>query len=394
MLLRNDFITDPRASKMAKTLTDSGHMVTVMSFVNTISMDYKREDWLDNKITLFYYKSGVSTAKKAITLQKEVSSPNRTVDRTLLAFFYLLYINFKIILKSVSIMGNVKHHVVHANDLDTLPAAYVLSRLYHAKLVYDAHELFNELYSDYTSSLKKMLFTLEKYLVEKCDIVCTVNSAIAEEFHNRYGVSSVVVMNCPLWQSVPARDPSVNDDPKVIYLGAYQEERCIEEVIKSTIEWNKGILFLRGYGPTEPELRKIAKNYPRCNFLDPVPMDDIVKSLVGFDVGIIPYPPNKNLNNKYSSPNKLFEYMMAGVVPIIPRGAVVLESVVDEVGLPVKFTACDPSSIAGAVNRITHDRDYDRYREKCLELAKTKYNWNSQTKALKEKYDQITSVMA
>lgn len=389
MLLRNDFVTDPRASKMAQTLSNSGYMVTVMSFVNEIPSNYRRDEWLSTKITLFYYSSGVSTAKKAINLHNDISQPNRSIDRTSLAFLYLLYLNFKFILKSVPILGAVKHHVIHANDLDTLPAAYVLSRLYHTNLVYDAHELFSELYSDYTPTLKKLLFTLEKYLVKKCDIVCTVNSAIAGEFHNRYGVSPVVVMNCPPWQSVTARDPLANEDPKIVYLGSYQEERCIEELIKSTREWSKGKLFLRGYGPMESELRKNAKDYPRCMFLDPVPMNDIVKSLVDFDIGIIPYPPSKNLNNKYSSPNKLFEYMMAGVVPVVPHGAVVLEGVVDEIGVPVKFTACDPSSIACAVNGITHDRYYARYRDKCLELAKIKYNWGSQTKVLREKYDSL-----
>lgn len=389
MLLRNDFVTDPRASKMAKTLADSGYMVTVMSFVNEIPDNYRRDDWLDNKITLFYYKSGVSTAKKAINIHTEVAQPNRSIDRTSIAFLYLLYINLKFILKSIPIMGTVRHCVVHANDLDTLPAAYVLSRLYHAKLVYDAHELFGELYSDYTPTLKKLLFTLERYLVRKCDIVCTVNSAIAEEFHSRYGVSPVVVMNCPLWQSVTLRDPCMNDDPKIVYLGSYQEERCIEEVIRSTHGWSRGTLFLRGYGPLESELRNIAKDYPRCAFLDPVPMNDIVKSLTNFDIGIIPYPPNKNLNNKYSSPNKLFEYMMAGVVPVVPRGSVVLESVVDEIGIPVKFAACDSSSIACAVNRLTHDSNYVNYRKKCLELAKTKYNWGSQMLDLKCEYGEL-----
>ena len=34
--------------------------------------------------------------------------------------------------------------VVHANDLDTLPAAYLLARESRSRLVYDAHELYSE----------------------------------------------------------------------------------------------------------------------------------------------------------------------------------------------------------------------------------------------------------
>jgi hypothetical protein len=34
--------------------------------------------------------------------------------------------------------------VVHANDFDTLPAAWLLARRHSARLVYDAHELYTE----------------------------------------------------------------------------------------------------------------------------------------------------------------------------------------------------------------------------------------------------------
>lgn len=388
MLLRNDFSTDPRATKMAGAIKSCGFLVTVLSFIND-TPDNHTVDPLCG-INVIYHSSGVSNAKKVIEYHKDTVSPTKTLDRTLLAFFYLLFINIKFIYKSIPTLQGNRYKVVHANDLDTLPAAYILSRLRGSKLIYDAHELFNELYSDYTPALKKFLFILEKVLVKKCDYVFTVNDAIAKEFIDRYGVTPMVVMNCPYYSKI-YRSGGSKRNPKVIYLGSYQEERCIDALIRSVAFWDSGKLYLRGWGPIEGELRAVVDGTNvegECEFLTPVKMEDIVDSLTEFDIGVVPYPPYKTLNNKYSSPNKIFEYMMAGVIPLVPTGATVLEAIADEIGIPHRFRACDPISISNAMNALTIDPKYEEYRDMCLELA-LKYRWEVQSLPVIETYCSI-----
>jgi hypothetical protein len=379
MLLRNEFTTDPRAKKMATTISNCGYVVDVMSFVNIKRVG----NYIEGKVRVNYFSSGVETAKKVVAAHGDiVKGNNKTIDRTFLAFIYIMYLNVKFTYYFLRYMNKKNIKCIHANDLDTLPAAYIISRITGSKLVYDAHELFNELYSDYTHSLKVWLKLLEGWLMPRCDATYTVNSDIAEVMRDRYGVLPEVVMNCPYYCTVTRTRTGVHE-PYIIYLGSYQEERCIESVIKSIKWWENHDwkLFLRGWGGYENYLRRIAREFTddtECVFLEPVPTDKIVESLVEFDIGIIPYPPHKTLNNKYSSPNKIFEYMMAGVVPIVPYGSVTMEHIVDEIGVNVRFESCVDHSIAIAIDTLICDPQFGEYRERCLELAKNKYNWGSQ----------------
>lgn len=387
MLLRNDFLTDPRAKKMAEVISECGHDVIVMSFVNVKKYDH----YSDGKITVICFESGVENAKKIAKTHDNIPTSKIKIDRTFIAFLYILYLNFKFAYYFFKYVSKRNIVCVHANDFDTLPSAYFISRIIGCKLVYDSHELFNELYSDYTRALKNWLKFLECWLIRKCDAIYTVNEDIASIIFERYGVKPDVVMNCPRYQNI-IRDHTDNTLYRIIYLGSYNEERCIECIIKSTkyLKMHGWNVFLRGWGNEEGALKKLASEIScdggGCIFLDPVPTDTIVESLADFDIGIIPYPPNKTLNNKYSSPNKLFEYMMAGVIPVVPHGSTTMERIINEIGCCTFFDACDDKSLYCTIRSLCEDSRFNEYVERCLLLAKNKYNWETQSLPVKNFY--------
>lgn len=379
MLLRNEFEKDIRVIKMVDTIRNSGASVTVLSFVSDMPRFKTRRSKDGDNLDVLHYRSGVSFANRFIGCHSRMFHPRISLDKTALAFFYLLFLNAKFVFNGIMNIRHKPYDVIHANDLDTLPAAYILSLFCRADLVYDSHEIFSELYSDYTYLLKELLTSLEAYLVAKCDHVFTVNDQIAQLFADRYGAIPAVVMNCPVYSKV---NRGGDGKFKVIYIGVYQEERGIEPLIKSTVFWIGGDLYLMGWGPIEYKLREIAQEWncdEMCHFLEPVKADAVVGSLIQFDAGIIPYPPSLGLNKQYASPNKMFEYMMAGVVPLVPHGSVVLESIADEIGISIRFRAGDAMSISQAVNELHMDHRYWEYQSKCLELARTKYNWEVQS---------------
>ena len=73
----------------------------------------------------------------------------------------------------------------------------------------------------------------------------------------------------------------------------------------------------------------------------------------GADIGIIPYQP-VGLNNRYTTPNKLFDYMASGIAVVGTR-LPELERFVDGLSLGALFDAVEPESIAGAVNLLLSD---------------------------------------
>ena len=88
--------------------------------------------------------------------------------------------------------------IVHANDFDTLPAASLLARMWGAKLVYDAHELYVDVEQRPPVVHRAVVRQAERILARAADGVITVSEPIAEELARtmRLRRRPLVVLNC------------------------------------------------------------------------------------------------------------------------------------------------------------------------------------------------------
>jgi glycosyltransferase involved in cell wall biosynthesis len=254
------------------------------------------------------------------------------------------------------------------------------------------------MYSDYTKSLKRLIAVTEGFLIKRCYFLITVNKSILNEFDKRYGYRhGFVVMNCPNYQEV-VRKPREISKLKAIYLGSYQKERGLEDLIDNAHFFSDvATLYFRGWGSLEEQLRSDAE-YDKENivFLDPVPMKDIVKSLVDFDIGIIPYQP-VSLNNVYSTPNKLFEYMMAGCAVIssdLPEIKKILEE--NKCGMTTYTDDNDCEKDIQFDDLLVHYRiktNLYEAQQNSLRAAKEKYNWEKQVEPVIQEYQRLISYL-
>jgi glycosyltransferase involved in cell wall biosynthesis len=117
-------------------------------------------------------------------------------------------------------------------------------------------------------------------------------------------------------------------------------------------------------------------------------MTDLVSSLSGYDIGIISYRPT-NLDYIYSAPNKLFEYMMAGMA-VVGSDLPVIKEVIRSSGCGVVFNPDDPKSIADAINSIMHNpKKLILMKEASCRAAKNRWNWEVQSAPLIEEYRRL-----
>ncbi|MGH2362886.1 MAG: glycosyltransferase, partial [bacterium] len=215
--------------------------------------------------------------------------------------------------------------VFHGHDLPTLPVTTWAARRAGGKALYDSHELWVGMSPDWSSFFNRVARWVEDRYIRKMDGVVTVNDLIAGELQRRYQVSlPTVVMNCPEPESPRALDPRHSiraglelprHEPLILYQGRYAPWRGLEALIESSRYLSRGILVLRGYGSNEEDLRRRVAalgDGRRACMVDPVPMADLVSAASEADIGVVPYTPC-TLCNYYASPNKLFEYMMAGL---------------------------------------------------------------------------------
>ncbi len=287
-------------------------------------------------------------------------------------------------------------HVYHAHDLNTLPAAWWCKRRIGGKLVYDAHELFTEC-SWQTGFSRKLWTLLERRLIRDCNRVITVCGSIADELLNRYGIDPpVVVRNCPLPPKTPiSRHRShlrnatgIRDDvPLILYHGGFLPNRGLRNLFKAVPHFDHGSLVMMGWGKMEAELRALAdalKLNDRIHFLPPVPQEDLIAWTASADIGIIPYRA-VGLNNYYSCPNKLFEYVNAGLA-VAGSAFPEIRKIIEEYDIGATFDPEEPVDIARALNYMLNDDHRLQQQKENAGRAAAVLNWHCEAEQLIDLY--------
>jgi len=278
--------------------------------------------------------------------------------------------------------------VFHGNDLPTLPLTTWAARLHGGKALYDSHELWVGMSPGWTPFFNTVARWVERRYIRQMDAVVTVNDLIAEELRRQYRIPLPnVVRNCPKPVVPCAVDPSYSiraklalspETPIILYQGRYELGRGLEELIESARYLSRGVIVLRGYGSNEADLRQRVDGLGvqgRVFMVEPVPMADLVTAASEADVGVVPYTAYSPCNY-YASPNKLFEYIMAGLA-IAVSNLPVLEKIVRDHDLGVVFDPADPKHIAEQLNALVGNPARLRAcRENATCVAHNRYNWD------------------
>jgi glycosyltransferase involved in cell wall biosynthesis len=275
--------------------------------------------------------------------------------------------------------------IVHAHDLDTLPAGWLVARRRRARLVYDAHELYSSFEPDPPRLYRTVMLALEGALARRADAVVTVNEPIARELQTMLGLEQrpLVVLNVPTLEPENSRAPSAGM-LRAIYQGAFGPGRPLDELLAAVHEATNVHLTLRVVRIPAETLRAEVERWGlegRVAIEQPLPPDRLIQGLRGRDVGVIFDRPHTR-NSELSLPNKFFEYLMAGLAVVAPRLPALAERVeADGVGLT--YTPGRPDELGTALERLAADRSLlEAMRRRARDLAVERYNAQAQEPAL------------
>lgn len=290
----------------------------------------------------------------------------------------------------------IRPHAIHANDLDTLLPGWAAARLCGARLVYDSHELYLE--SEHLLGRPRetrIWEAIERRLAPRADAALTVCASIARELESRYGIARVhVVRNLPrrdrgteVRELAPGRSPG---EPLLLHQGFLQKGRGLETMVEALRFYPEARLVLLGEGPEEAALReraRVAGVLERVVFRPPVPLADLLAHTRAADLGLVLYE-GRSLNYKYALPNKLFEYIMAGV-PVLASDLPEMRAVVAPRGVGRLLADARPEAIARAARGMLEDREaLAAMRARCREAAED-LCWEREEKTLLEIYDSL-----
>jgi glycogen(starch) synthase len=242
--------------------------------------------------------------------------------------------------------------------------------------VYDAHELYSEFEAPTPRLTRRLTLWLEGALARRADAVVTVSEGIADELVARLRLRArpSVVVNAP-----PRAETEIqhfDGGPlRAVYQGRLGPGRPLDDLLAATAA--DGVELSLRIPLVDPgALRETVAARGlggRVNVLEPVPPEGVLEALSGFEVGIL-FDRPQSRNSELSFPNKLFEYLMAGLAVVAPR----LESLgplLEDERVGVTFEPGRPEGLADALERLANDRELLlELRGRARELALTRLN--------------------
>ena len=270
--------------------------------------------------------------------------------------------------------------IVVANDLPMLPLAHQLAIECNARLVFDSHELYCE--QEFSDRERRSWARIEARHIGACDAVITVNRSIATELEQRYGIDDVhVILNAEraagtvLKTDYFQRRFGLPAQAKVLLLqGGLSAGRNLEPLVDAMalVQNRDVVLVILGDGQLSGALkrRSIALAFAgRVHFHAAVPQRDLQSLTMAADAGVIPYQATC-LNNYFCTPNKLFEFIAAGV-PLLASDLPEIRRFVTDGEIGMVGAMDSPGQIARLIDAFFADeRRLENWRERVTVLRK------------------------
>jgi glycosyltransferase involved in cell wall biosynthesis len=266
-------------------------------------------------------------------------------------FFYLEY-TIRLFLFGLF----TRYDYLYSNDTDTLPACFSLSRIRNKKLIFDAHELFPEVPElQHRKMVKRIWQFLEDLIFPHLDRSVTVCDSIAAYYNERYGISMQVVRNVPyLLHRNEAISLPVEKGMKVIlYQGAINTGRGLEWVIDAMPGVDNAVLYIIGDGDQKKALEARVKAMhleSRVIFHGKVDANDLHRYTPSAHLGLC-LLENRGLSYFYALPNRIFDYMHAGV-PVLASPFPEIKAIVEKYKTGIITGDYTPVGLATTINKI------------------------------------------
>jgi len=360
-IVLNNFTNDSRVLKEAISLQHEGYEVTVVALHHENLKEFEEVQNIPvHRVklrTINWSKKSIASLAKYIEWSYRVIKKYRQYD------------------------------VMHCHDLNALHLG-VISKLFNQKLkvIYDAHEYETEV--NYLVGMKKKLSkVVEKFLIRYADRVITVSDAIADEYVRLYGISKPhLVLNAPAFKEVAKKDIfretfGIEKEQTIfLYQGNLSRGRGVEVVLETfkALTDTKSVVVFMGYGELEASIKEHQKHYRNIYFHKAVTPDILLDYTSSADFGISMIE-DVCLSYRYCLPNKMFEYIMAGV-PVIVSNLPEMKKLVEQYEVGVVAKENNPKELAEAI--ILASSLDKGYVQKQLNSVKSIYNWEEQEKIL------------
>lgn len=279
-----------------------------------------------------------------------------------------------------------------SNDLDTLLPCFTASRLFSKPLVYDAHEYFTGQYGLPERKFRHWVWKrLEMWILPGISHMMTVSESIASLYRGEYGVNPVVIRNV-----APAADHIIpadrrgivnrEDDLLVVFQGAgINPGRGAEELIDAMTLTDGVTLLIIGSGDIIGDIRRRVADRgleEKVKFVPRVPWEQMMSYTMCCDAGLS-LDTDTCLNQRFSLPNKLFDYIAAGI-PVVVSPLPEVSAVVKSYKCGIVLGEVTPQAICGALTTLRDNRLLLDSLKKGAAVARKEQTWETEKRKEQE----------
>lgn len=347
--------------KEAKSLAKAGYDVTLIA-------QHNKNEMVDNV--------------KIIALPKAKNRIHRMIGLTLKAFWLAL---------------NQKAYVYHFHDPELIPIGLLLKFL-GKKVIYDVHEdvpddiLIKEWIPITIRQIISLIFKIfENWAARRMTFIITATPYIRDRFQKRLGTKVMDINNYPILDELCLSDIDwYQKEHAVCYVGIISKIRGIFEMIEVISKTDARLLLAGQF--SNVKIRDDVTNmigWANVEELGQLNRAEIAQILSRSLAGLVLFHPVPD--HTYSQPNKMFEYMSAGI-PVIASNFPLWKEIVEGNNCGICVNPLKPKEIADAIQWIIdHPEDAKRMGENGRRAVKEKYNWEYEGIKLLKVYENLFS---
>ena len=187
-------------------------------------------------------------------------------------------------------------------------------------------------------------------------------------------------------EALPVHEPA-----RLFFQGKFYPDRNLEELVEAMVFLRgRATLTLQGWSGIESRLRELVDELDLAetvHIIPPCPPADVVTSAAGYDVGVINHKP-VSLNHRLSSPNKLFDYLSAGLA-IVASDLPVFDLILADTGAGITFEPTGAEHTARVLSElISHPERIAEMKRRAVESC-GRFSWEAQADILLGVYEGV-----
>ena len=368
VVVLNDFTRDNRVLKVASTLAEAGQKVEVVALPGQglPEREARAGGWTVRRLRL-----GIWTSDRMKGVR----------------FARLAYFAWQVV------WGYRRWDAWHCNDAEAFALGVVAKALRPSlRLIYDCHEFEAERNAKSKRYLA-WVATLERRFIHLAESVITVSPSIRQAYRERYGAHGIPAVH--LVRNVPhAVKPSsiqvdgfrsrfglAASDFIALYQGSFTFNRGLEVALETAAQMEgEGVHFVfMGYGPLLELVQEAAAAHANVHYHEAVPYEAVLAHTATADVGLVSVKPTC-LSYLYCLPNKLFEYIQAGL-PILSNALPDCAALINRYQIGEVVESDDATGWASAIRTM---REKSGNYTEGLKTASLQLQWQKEAHLLLE----------